>query len=94
VSFRHRKVQYSLLLARHRHPLLPQPRSEKGKEGQENTTVVSLQMPVELVKVLDDISDAGAFRHRSDVILQAVRAFHEVSRRISRLETKRPVKNK
>ena len=54
----------------------------KGNRRGKNTTVVSLQMPVELVKVLDDIADAGAFRNRSDVILQAVRAFPEVSRRI------------
>ena len=66
----------------------------KGNRRGKNTTVVSLQMPVELVKVLDEIADAGAFRNRSDVILQAVRAFPEVSRRISRLETKRPVNNK
>jgi len=66
----------------------------KGNRRGKNTTVVSLQMPIELVRVLDEIADAGAFRNRSDVILQAVRAYPEVSRRISKLETKRPVKNK
>jgi hypothetical protein len=61
----------------------------KANRRGKNTVVVSLQMPIELVNIPDEIADAGAFRNRSDVILQAVRAFPDVSRRISKLETKR-----
>jgi hypothetical protein len=60
----------------------------KGKRRGKNTVVVSMQMPEALVKVLDEIADAGAFRNRSDVILQAVRAYPEVSRRLSKLEAR------
>jgi hypothetical protein len=67
---------------------------KKGNRRGKNTVVVSLQMPVELVNILDEIADAGAFRNRSDVILQAVRAFPDVSRRISKLESKRSPKIK
>lgn len=64
----------------------------KGKRRPRNTVVVSLQMPAALVKVLDEIVEAGAYRSRSDVILQAVRSHPEVSRRLARLEAKQPPK--
>jgi hypothetical protein len=64
----------------------------KGKRRPRNTVVVSLQMPAALVKVLDEIVEAGAYRSRSDVILQAVRSHPEVSRRLTRLEAKQPPK--
>jgi hypothetical protein len=69
-------------------------RIKKGNRRGKNTTVVCVQMPIELVKVLDEMADAGAFRNRSDVILQAVRSFPDVRRRISKLETKRSPKIK
>jgi hypothetical protein len=58
----------------------------KSKRRPKNTVVVSLQMPEVLVKVLDQIVDAGAYRNRSDLILQAVRAHPDVSKRLQRLE--------
>ncbi len=64
----------------------------KGKRRPRNTVVVSLQMPAALVKVLDEIVEAGAYRSRSDIILQAVRSHAEVSRRLARLEAKQPPK--
>ena len=63
---------------------------KKTRRRPKNTVVVSLQMPEALVKVLDDIVSAGAYRSRSDVIMQTVRAHPEVSRRLARLEAKGP----
>ncbi len=60
------------------------------KRKPKNTVVVSLQMPAALVKVLDDIRDAGAYSSRSDVILQAIRSHPEVSKRLLKLES--PIK--
>ena len=67
---------------------------KRGKRRPKNTAVVSLQMPAALIKVLDEIVEAGAYRSRSDVILQAVRAHSEVSRRLARLEAKQPSQKK
>jgi hypothetical protein len=64
--------------------------AKKSKRRPKNTTVVSLQMPLGLVKVLDDIVSAGAYRSRSDLILQAVRSHPDVSKRLINLEVKRP----
>lgn len=68
----------------------PQQFAKKTRRRPKNTVVVSLQMPEALVKVLDDIVSAGAYRSRSDVIMQTVRAHPEVSRRLARLEAKGP----
>jgi len=69
-----------------------QARPVKGKRRSKNTVVVSLQMPAALVRVLDDIVDIGAYRSRSDLILQAVRSHTDVSKRLTLLKPKQPQK--
>lgn len=69
-----------------------QARPIKGKRRPKNTVVVSLQMPAELVRVLDEIVELGAYRSRSDLILQAVRSHNDVSKRLTLLKPKQPAK--
>jgi len=65
-----------------------QARPIKGKRRPKNTVVVSLQMPAALVRVLDEIVELGAYRSRSDLILQAVRSHTDVSKRLTLLKSK------
>jgi hypothetical protein len=77
------------------HPPTAEPeqaRPVKGKRRPKNTVVVSLQMPAALVKVLDEIVELGAYRSRSDLILQAVRSHTDVSKRLTLLKPKQPAK--
>ncbi len=63
---------------------------KKGNRRPKNTVVISLQMPVTLVKVLDEIVDLGGYRSRSDIILQAVRSHTDVSKRLALLKPNQP----
>ena len=80
--------------ARPSNGILAQTKAEKRKRRPKNTVVVSMQMPSTLVKVLDDIVETGTYRSRSDLILQAVRSYPNVSNRLLKLEPKHLVQKK
>jgi hypothetical protein len=72
------------------HKTAGQAPTTRGRRRPKNTVVVSLQMPTALVRVLDEIVDAGGYRSRSDLILQAVRSHSDVSRRLTLLKSNQP----
>ncbi len=62
--------------------------NKKGDRRPKNTQVISMQMPKALIKVLDEIVEAGAYRSRSDLMLQAIRTFPVVDERLMSIKPK------
>ncbi len=61
---------------------------KRGNRKPKNTRTVSLQMPRTLIRVLDEIVEVGAYRNRSDLMLQAIRTYPVIDERLRLLKSK------